>query len=278
MKKYLVLCAALCAAVTSLRAQDMIVLRNAQAEEIPAKVLEVGETQIRYRKFSNPEGPVYTIGKSEVFFIRYENGEKEVISSYEAPARGAASSAVTYGSTAAQVSRYAAAKRKPLRDRSWEIGISPTLGLGVVLFESDAWTGPSIGADLGFNYYFSRYDSGCVGASLGFSYNSLGSEDSDVFDLMLMNMDLYYGSAGSARGSAFGYKAGFAFNFPLSCKNPSFDLSEQLNGICMGVFLQAGWTWRHSDLALRLQYNYTNTFKEIDSSLVRLGLVYGYRF
>lgn len=54
MKKYLILCAALCAAVTSLRAQDMIVLRNAKAEEIPAKVLEVGETQIRYRKFSNP--------------------------------------------------------------------------------------------------------------------------------------------------------------------------------------------------------------------------------
>ncbi|WP_418983040.1 hypothetical protein [Alistipes sp.] len=285
MKKYIVLCVALCAAATSLRAQDMIVLRNAKAEEIPAKVLEVGETQIRYRKFSNPDGPVYTIGKSEVFFIRYENGEKEVISSYEAsPANASsasarsASPAVVYGSSAAQASRYAAAKRQPLRDRSWEIGVSPTIGVGIVLFEEDAWTGPSIGADVGVNYYFSRYSSDCVGASLGFSYNSLGSADSDDFDLMLMNLDLYYGSAGSARGSAFGYKGGLAFNFPLSCKSPGYDLSEALNGACFGLFAQVGWTWRHSDLALRVQYNVTNTFKEIDSSFFRLGLVYGYRF
>lgn len=283
MKKYIALFAALCAVTTSLRAQDMIVLRNAKAEEIPAKVLEVGETQIRYRKFSNPDGPVYTIGKSEVFFIRYQNGEKEVITAYEAPAstgvaRPGAPSAVVYGSAAASASRYAAAKRQPMRDRSWEIGVAPTFGLGIILFEEDAWTGPSIGADVGLNYYFSRYSSNCVGASLGFSYNAVGSTDSDTFDLMLMNLDLYYGAAGSARGSAFGYKAGFAFNFPLSCKSFDYDLSESLNGVCFGLFAQVGWTWRHNDLALRMQYNVTNTFKEVDSSFYRLGLVYTYRF
>lgn len=277
MKKYIVLCAALCAALTSLRAQDMIVLRNAQAEEIPAKVLEVGETQIRYRKFSNPDGPIYTVGRSEVFFIRYENGEKEVITSYEAPARKLAS-AVTYGADGVQGARSAAVKRKPLRDKSWELGLSPTLGLGVVLFEEDALTGPSIGADVGYNYYFSRYATSMVGASLGFSYNALGSSDSDTFDLMMMNMDLYYGASGSARGSGLGYKAGLAFNFPLSCKVNDFDLSDSLNGVCVGFFTQIGWTWRHSDLSLRLQYNFTNTFKEIESSYLRLGLVYGYRF
>lgn len=277
MKKYIVSCAALLVAATSLRAQDMIVLRNAQAEEIAAKVLEVNETHIRYRKFSNPDGPVYTLGRSEVFFIRYENGEKEVIGAFEEPDAsapvGSIASTLTGGSGA-----HPLVKRQPLRNRAWEIGVSPTFGLGAIFFDEDAWTGPSVGADVGFNYYYSRYEPGCVGASLGFSYNTLGSAESDACDLMLMNLDLYYGAAGSDRGSGFGYKAGFALNFPLSCKVAGYDLSELTNGVCVGVFTQVGWTWRHSDLALRLQYNFTNTFKEIESSFLRLGVVYGYRF
>lgn len=289
MKKYIVLCVALCAAATSLRAQDMIVLRNAKAEEIPAKVLEVGETQIRYRKFSNPDGPVYTIGKSEVFFIRYENGEKEVISSYEAsPANASSASArstspaVVYGSSAAQASRYAAAKRQPLRDRSWEIGVTPMFGTSAMfLADDDSWIGLGIGFNVGANYYFSRYSSGCVGASLGFTYHMLGTDyggDSDMVDLSTFDMDFYYGAAGSGLGSAFGGKVGLALNVPLSCKMGEYDMSDMLNGVSVGLFTQVGWTWKHSDFGFRLQYNFTNMFQEIDSSLFRMGMYYTYRF
>lgn len=69
----------------ALLAQDNIIMRN--GEEIKAKVQEVGITEIKYKKFDNPTGPVYTILKSDVFIIKYENGSKEVFSSAEdAPA------------------------------------------------------------------------------------------------------------------------------------------------------------------------------------------------
>ena len=33
---------------------------------------------IKYKKFDNPDGPVYTLKKSEVFMIKYPNGNKDV--------------------------------------------------------------------------------------------------------------------------------------------------------------------------------------------------------
>lgn len=45
---------------------------------IEVKVQEIGVTEIKYKKFSNPYGPTYIILKKEVWMIVYENGEKEV--------------------------------------------------------------------------------------------------------------------------------------------------------------------------------------------------------
>jgi len=45
---------------------------------IEAKVQEVGNVEIRYKKFSNLNGPIYSIKKEDVSMIAYENGEKEV--------------------------------------------------------------------------------------------------------------------------------------------------------------------------------------------------------
>ena len=50
---------------TTVSAQDVIVKKN--GEEIRAKVEEVGEQSIRYRKFTNLTGPVYSIARGEVF-------------------------------------------------------------------------------------------------------------------------------------------------------------------------------------------------------------------
>jgi hypothetical protein len=60
-------------------AQDLIVKRD--AEEIEAKVEEITDTHIKYHKFSNLEGPVYSVAKSEVLMIKYANGEKDVFTS-----------------------------------------------------------------------------------------------------------------------------------------------------------------------------------------------------
>lgn len=59
-----------------LYSQDNMVLRS--GEEIKAKVEEVGIGEIKYRRTDNPTGPLYTIRKSEVLLINYQNGTKDV--------------------------------------------------------------------------------------------------------------------------------------------------------------------------------------------------------
>lgn len=76
MKRTLFLC--LCAVFASNTwAQDVILLKN--AEEIQSKVTEVTPKSVSYKHWNNLEGPSYTISKSDIFYIKYQNGDKHVI-------------------------------------------------------------------------------------------------------------------------------------------------------------------------------------------------------
>ena len=59
-----------------LAAQDTLYMKN--GEKINGKVLEVGTTEIKYKKAQNPDGPTYVTLKTEVALIEYKNGYKEV--------------------------------------------------------------------------------------------------------------------------------------------------------------------------------------------------------
>lgn len=56
-------------------AQDVIVMKDGST--ILSKVIEISTTEIKYKKWNNQNGPNYTIVKSDVQAINYENGEKE---------------------------------------------------------------------------------------------------------------------------------------------------------------------------------------------------------
>ena len=56
-------------------AQDLLTKRN--GEEMPVKVVEITPTEVRYRRADNPDGPLISVWKSEVFQIRYANGTTE---------------------------------------------------------------------------------------------------------------------------------------------------------------------------------------------------------
>jgi len=55
--------------------QDIIVKRN--TDEIQAKIIEVTMSEIKYKNWNNLDGPTYVISKTEVFMVKYANGEKE---------------------------------------------------------------------------------------------------------------------------------------------------------------------------------------------------------
>jgi hypothetical protein len=56
--------------------QDLITKKN--GEDLKVKVLEVNISEIKYKKFDNLNGPIFSILKSEVLIIRYENGTKDI--------------------------------------------------------------------------------------------------------------------------------------------------------------------------------------------------------
>ncbi len=64
-------------------AQDVIVKKDGST--IASKVLEINQNEIKYKKFNNQNGPTYSISKSEILSINYENGEKDMFNNYVTP-------------------------------------------------------------------------------------------------------------------------------------------------------------------------------------------------
>lgn len=74
IQKFAMLSMMLCS-VTMLQAQDVIVKHDGST--ILSKVIKIGTAEVEYKKFSNQNGPTYTILKSDIQAINYENGDKD---------------------------------------------------------------------------------------------------------------------------------------------------------------------------------------------------------
>lgn len=74
MKKVFSMLMLLCLTMTVV-AQDIVVKKDGTT--IKAQVTEVSRTEIKYKRFDNPKGPVYTISVTELLAINYENGNTE---------------------------------------------------------------------------------------------------------------------------------------------------------------------------------------------------------
>jgi hypothetical protein len=91
-------------------AQDTIVKYN--GESILAKIIEINPTEVKYKKFTFQDGPLYVEAKAGIKMIKYSNGTKEEFPKQEPitttiPATGASKTKVSignddyYGGTAA---------------------------------------------------------------------------------------------------------------------------------------------------------------------------------
>lgn len=63
--------------VFNLSAQDIIVKRN--GDELQCRILEVSKNEVKYKRWVNLDGPAFSEKKSDIFMIKYENGEKDMI-------------------------------------------------------------------------------------------------------------------------------------------------------------------------------------------------------
>jgi hypothetical protein len=67
--------------VTFINAQDIIIYQDGSEKQ--AKVLEINDDNVVFKKYSNLKGPEYTESKSNIFMIKYEGGESDVFKNEE---------------------------------------------------------------------------------------------------------------------------------------------------------------------------------------------------
>lgn len=79
--KFFTLCGCLLLSISVSKAQDTLVLNDGTL--IKSKVVEITESLLKYKKYSNLDGPVYTIDKKHVLSVHYENGEHESFKAQE---------------------------------------------------------------------------------------------------------------------------------------------------------------------------------------------------
>ncbi len=65
----------------TIHAQDILTLKS--GSEIKGVITEITQDQIKFKK--TPEGPIYSLNKSDVFMIVYENGRKEIVQLQNTP-------------------------------------------------------------------------------------------------------------------------------------------------------------------------------------------------
>lgn len=76
MRKFILLLPFVAFAVSSATAQDTIVFKN--YDSVLAKVTEVTPNSVSYKRWDNIDGPVYTINRTDIACINYQNGQKDV--------------------------------------------------------------------------------------------------------------------------------------------------------------------------------------------------------
>lgn len=58
-------------------AQDLLTRRD--GTEVLVKVLEITPELVKYRRFDNPDGPLISVRKADVFRLKYANGTQEIL-------------------------------------------------------------------------------------------------------------------------------------------------------------------------------------------------------
>ena len=76
MKKLLLIIFLFAGLCISAAAQDII--RTKDGRTIEAKILEVGDSSISYKRYSNPNGPTFTLALSQIKSIEYQSGDSNV--------------------------------------------------------------------------------------------------------------------------------------------------------------------------------------------------------
>lgn len=81
MKKLVLLLSVVLISISQSFAQDRLFFLS--GDETDVKITEVTSSEVKYKRMDNLEGPTFSTLKSELFMIKYANGQKEMIAAAE---------------------------------------------------------------------------------------------------------------------------------------------------------------------------------------------------
>ena len=198
-------------------AQDIITKND--GTDIQAKVLEVGQSQISYKKFSNPNGPTYTLNLSDILMITYENGEREMYDTTAEKKSSLPQGVMTYNSWSGKISVGGVTIEDEMLDRYF----SPE---DVQLFKSGKSVS-TVGSILAY-----------VGAlPFGYSIGYMAAGETDETNLALLiggGTVMVTGIVVSSLGGKKVKKAMANYNSALTFQ-PEFHFGTTANGIGLAV-------------------------------------------
>ena len=79
MKRLLLIATLLLAALLARPAAAQDLLTRRDGTEVLVKVLEITPDLVKYRRFDNPDGPLISVRKADVFRLKYANGTQEIL-------------------------------------------------------------------------------------------------------------------------------------------------------------------------------------------------------
>ena len=251
--------------------QDTIIFRD--ASEIKVKVVDADGSEIKYRKYENLNGPLYSVPRAEVFIIRYENGTKRIITGFdEARNTNNTSSA---GSAPADSSKYeyiaTAAKLSKKDLHSKKLYISPQILGGIALGGGSA--GGTFSAEVLGEYFPNKNSSN--GLCVGLGYDLRGYEGINV-----NNIDVLLGYTMRSSVQKLFARAMLNIGIPVSTTYSGMNLTEYTNPL-VGLECDLGAHFKKFNIGGRLGYSVVKQFKSEDSDTdnpMRLCLFLGFSF
>jgi len=292
-----------CLAATTMvmRAQDIITKTN--GDEIKAKVTEVDLNEVKYKRFENLSGPTYTMAKSDIFMIKYENGEKDVfkkssgesssgVSGQRAAAQTqrAAPSASAYRSTTTSTAQSVSAKQKaPTYSTEAEPESEPRTRWGVkagLNFAYESGENSDEQTDMRTGFHLGLFLETPISAKIGFQseliYSMQGGqfksgpmEKLDYINLPLI-FKFYLGEQ-----QRWSIDAGPQIGYMISAKDNSYDFYDSSDlkkfevSICVGVSYKI---MDNLDATFRVNVGMTKIYEDYTNknNVGQLGV--GYRF
>lgn len=257
-------------------AQDIIVMND--GAELQVKVIEITPGQIKYKKFSNPDGPTYSMDKSGVLMIRYQNGDKDVIAQPKKETIATTARPAPAPVPAAPVEKIDYTPRSALSFRG-------AISMGAIMIEDvkDNQAGPLVSAGLNYEFFFPTSKTSDVIMAFGVNYEmALFKYENVRTEYDRVNFDLYFGE----RSRKFYYTGGFRLGCNIGVKtgldDQLVDVKESCNGAQFGMIGGFGYWGNSLDAGIVIAYMMSNFYKrdiiQLNSSNVSVGLSLGVHF